>query len=269
MLSPTRTNNYVRESVCSCSRPTQEDERGLEMSVANKLAAKPFDSSKKTLASRGVRPIFAKKEMPNKLLILDPDLIRELIRERRERGADRYDEVWEGVYIVPPLATNAHQGLTVALAAIAFNVITLEGRGQAYAGANVSDRRFGWKRKFRAPDVVVVLTGSRAVDCNTHWMGGPDFLVEVQSPGDQTEEKIPFYSEIRARELLIVHRDTRRLRLYRHNGTELAPVKPTDFQDGKWLVSEVVPLAFRRKAARGGALTEVQRTDGVPGNWTI
>lgn len=216
-----------------------------------------------------MRPFFTKNEMPNKLLILDPELIREFIQERRDQGTDRYDEVWEGVYIVPPLATNAHQGLTVALAAIAYNVITLEGRGTAYAGANVSDRRFGWKRKFRAPDLVVVLFGSRAVDCNTHWMGGPDFLVEVQSPGDQTQEKIPFYSEIGVRELLIVHRDTRRLRLYRHDGTKLVPAKPTDFQGGKWLVSEVVPLAFRRKAARSGALTEIQPTDGVPGIWTV
>src|SRR5215831_2995770 len=101
-----------------------------------------------------------------------------------------------------------------------FNVIVLEARGQVFPGANVSDRRVGWKRKFRGPDVVVVLSGSRAVDCKTHWMGGPDFLIEVQTPGDQTEEKIPFYSEIGVQELLIVHRDTRQLRLYRHNGTE-------------------------------------------------
>ena len=43
-------------------------------------------------------------------------------------------------------------------------------------------------------------------------MGGPDFLVEVQSPHDDTEVKIPFYSELQVRELLIIHRDTRALR---------------------------------------------------------
>jgi Uma2 family endonuclease len=207
--------------------------------------------------------------MPDKLLILDRDLIREFIQERHELGIDASDEVWEGVYIVPPLATIPHQRLATGLAVILYTVMTLEGKGDVQAGANVSDRRFGWKRKFRAPDVVVVLTPSRAVDCNTHYMGGPDFLIEVQSPGDQTDEKIPFYGQIGVQELLIVHRDTRELRLYRHNGQELVQVKPSDLQGGKWLVSTIVPLAFRRKVLRSGPLTEVQRTDDVAGNWTV
>jgi len=169
---------------------------------------------------------------------------------------------------VPPLATNPHQGLVAALIAILFNIITLEGGGQVFPGANVSDRRFGWKRKFRAPDVVVVLKSSQAMDCHTHWMGGPDFLIEVQSPSDQTDEKIPFYSELGVQELLIVHRDTRQVRLYRHEGHKLVQTKPSDFQGGKWLVSAIVPLAFRRRVLRNGPVTEVQRMD-APGNWTI
>jgi Uma2 family endonuclease len=238
------------------------------MSAANKLMHEPW-RSRKTKAAARVRPFLTKKELPTKVLILDQELIREFIQDRRERGIDQYDEVWEGVYIVPPLATNPHQSLVAALVAILFNVIMLEGRGQVYPGANVSDRRFGWKRRFRAPDVVAVLTGSRAVDCNTHWMGGPDFLIEIQSPGDQTEEKIPFYSQLGVQELLIIHRDTRRLRLYRHNGSELVQVKASDSQGERWLVSAIVPLAFRRRVLRTGPLTEVRRTDDVPGNWTI
>jgi hypothetical protein len=207
--------------------------------------------------------------MPDKLLILDQDLIREFIQERHEQGIDGYDEVWEGVYIVPPIATNPHQDLVGALAAILFNVIVLEARGRVFPGANVSDRRVGWKRRFRGPDIVVVLSGSRAIDCTTHWMGGPDFLIEVKTPGDQTDEKIPFYGQIGVTELLIVHRDTRELRLYRHNGKELVHVKISDFQGGKWLVSSTVPLAFRRKVLGSGPMTEVQRTDGIAGNWTV
>jgi len=238
------------------------------MSVANQVTRR-HERSRKTAVRPRARSFFTKKEMPEKLLILDQDLIREFIQDRRDRGIDQFDEVWEGVYIVPPLATNPHQSIVGALTAIAFIVITLEGRGEVFPGANVSDRRFGWKRKFRAPDVVVALSRSRAVDCNTHWMGGPDFFVEVQTPNDQTYDKIPFYGQIGVQELLIVHRDTRQLRLYRHNGAELVQVKPSDFEGGKWLVSAVVPLAFRRRVLRSGPLTEVQRTDGTPGNWTI
>jgi Putative restriction endonuclease len=238
------------------------------MSVANKVTHESLRPRKRAAPARR-KSFFTKKEMPHKLLILDQDLIREFIQERHDQGIDRYDEVWEGVYIVPPIATNRHQSLVLAFSVILFNVIVLEARGQVFPGANVSARRVGWKRRFRGPDVVVVLSGSRAVDCTTHWMGGPDFLIEVQTPGDQTEEKIPFYGEIGVQELLIVHRDTRDLRLYRHNGNELVQIKPADFQGGKWLLSKIVPLAFRRKVLRNGPSMEVQRTDGIAGNWTI
>lgn len=201
--------------------------------------------------------------------ILDPEEARAFVRQRQARGVDTYDEVWEGVYVVPPLARLPHQDLVTGLSSIAFTVITLEGRGQAEAGANVSDRRAGWEHNFRDPDVVVVLNGGRAVDCGTHWLGGPDFLAEVQSPGDETDEKIPFYSQIQVQELLIIHRDTRQMRLYRHNGQELVLVEPAEFQGGKWLRSEMLPLAFRRRAFKSGPRTEVQRTDGQPGNWTV
>ena len=209
------------------------------------------------------------REKVTEVRILDPDLVRSFIRLRQEQDLDGPDEVWEGVYVVPPLASNPHQGLVGALTGILFHVVNLEGRGQVFPGANVSDRRTDWDHNFRGPDIAVVLADSRAVDCGTHWFGGPDFLVEVQSPGDETDEKIPFYSKIQVRELLIIHRDTRQLRLYRHDGQQLVPVTLVDFEGGKWLRSEVVPLAFRRKALKGGPRTEVCRTDGTPGKWLV
>ncbi len=208
-------------------------------------------------------------EQVSEVRILDPELCRDVIRQRQERGIDDHDEVWDGVYVVPPIANNPHQGLIAALCAILFNLINLEGRGQVFPGANVSDRRSGWDRNFRGPDVVVVLKNSRAHDCTTHWMGGPDFLVEIQSPRDHTDQELPFYSQIQVQELLIIHRDTRQLRLYRHDGQQLVLIEPSDFQGKKWLVSNVVPLAFRRKVYRNGPKTEVQRTDGQPGSWTV
>jgi Uma2 family endonuclease len=201
--------------------------------------------------------------------VLEPTLARQLIQERQERGIDKYDEVWDGVYVMPPLANNPHQSLATKLAGILLNAITFEGRGDVFAGANVSDRRHHWDKNFRAPDVVVVLNDSRAVDCITHWMGGPDFLVEIQSPRDETNAKMPFYSAIQVRELLIIHRDTRQLRLYRHDGQQLAPVEPADLEGEEWLASAVVPLAFRRTGRRGRWSTEVRRTDGTPGHWTV
>jgi Uma2 family endonuclease len=201
--------------------------------------------------------------------ILDPDLTRELVKARQQREVDRYDEVWEGVYVVPPLARNPHQDVATALSGILFNIINLEDRGRVHAGANVSDRRDHWEHNYRCPDVVVVLKGGRAIDCGTHWLGGPDFVVEVESPREKAVRKLPFYSKIQVRELLIVHGETRQLQMYRHDGSQLVNVESSDFKGNKWLKSEVVPLAFRRKVVTKKPHTELQRTDGVSGTWMI
>jgi Uma2 family endonuclease len=202
--------------------------------------------------------------------VLDQDVCEEIIQQRKKLGIDRKDEVWDGVYIIMPDPTIDHQRIVKRLTNILTEVVDDEGRGEAFLGTNVSDRREGWDKNFRAPDIVVVLEGGRAEDCRTQWLGGPDLLVEVQSPGDETDAKIPFYARIGVRELLIVHRDTRQLRLFRHDGTDLAPVESSDVHGKKWLVSAVVPLAFRRRAARGeGPRTEVRRTDATPGQWVV
>jgi len=36
-----------------------------------------------------------------RLRIFDKNLAQELIRDRQNRGIDRYDEVWDGVYVMP------------------------------------------------------------------------------------------------------------------------------------------------------------------------
>lgn len=208
-------------------------------------------------------------EIVHEVRILEPLLFKELIRERQARGIDKYDEVWNGVYVMSPLASNPHQRLVTRFTVIFDTVLDGPICGEVLPGANVSDRRKGWEYNFRDPDITVVLEGSRAVDCGTHYMGGPDFLLEIKSPRDDTEAKVPFYSQVQVRELLIVHRDTRELALYRHDGQELRPVPLTPFKGGQWLVSEVLPLAFRRKVTRSEPRIEVRRTDGRPGRWTV
>jgi Uma2 family endonuclease len=203
------------------------------------------------------------------LLIRDAGLADHLIQERKRKGLDLYDEVWEGMYVMPSMPTNPHQLLVGDLDDIFREVVKKAGLGQTYPGANVSDRRKGWEYNYRVPDLVVVLNDSRAVDCDTHFCGGPDFLVEIQSPGDDTEEKVPFYAKVGVRELLIIHRDKRTLRLLRLEGEELVLVKPTLLEGKEWLVSAVLPLAFRQTTSKKTPRTEVRRTDGKPGRWTV
>jgi Uma2 family endonuclease len=249
--------------------------RNLKMSIKTTTAKRPnimpAAARKKSVAYDGELPAVRARilEDTSSVLIHDPRVAKEFILTRQQREVDRFDEVWEGVYVVPPLARNPHQSLGTALSSILFQVIDLEGRGTVHAGANVSDRRSHWEHNFRCPDVVVVLKDSQAVDCTTHWFGGPDFLVEVQSPGDTSEKKIPFYAQIKVRELLIIHPDSREMQFYRHDGTDLILTEPSDFRGSKWLVSQVIPIALRRKMVKKVARTEVGRTDGKPGSWTI
>jgi Uma2 family endonuclease len=203
------------------------------------------------------------------LLIRDARLVDQLIEERKRKGIDLYDEVWEGMYVMPTMPTNAHQKLLDDLGDILTEVVKRGKMGDKFQRANVGDRRKGWDHNYRVPDMIVVLRNSRAVDCGTHYFGGPDFLVEIQSPGDDTEEKVPFYGKIGVRELLIIHRDKRTLRLLRLEGEELVLVKPSALEGREWLVSAVLPLAFRRKTQAGRPATEVRRTDGKPGLWTV
>jgi Uma2 family endonuclease len=134
---------------------------------------------------------------------------------------------------------------------------------------NVSDRGRDWKKNYRVPDLVIVLKNSRAVSHGTHVQGGPDFLVEIESPGDDSEEKVPFYGQLGVRELLLIDRDKRTLRLLRLEGQELVLVPASPLAGKRWLVSAVLPLAFRRKTEGGKPVTEVRRTDGPPGLWVV
>ena len=44
-------------------------------------------------------------------IIHGPSLAAEIIAKRQETGADSYDEVWEDVYVMAPMANNEHQDL--------------------------------------------------------------------------------------------------------------------------------------------------------------
>jgi Uma2 family endonuclease len=179
------------------------------------------------------------------LLVADPDLRRRLLAERRASGGDRFDEVWDGVYVMSPLANDDHQRIVARLTAILDQVIGQAGLGEVRPGVNVSDRVKGWKQNYRCPDVAVRLEGGRARILTNHWCGGPDFAVEVISPGDRARQKLDFYAAIGSRELSLIDRDPWSLELYGLAGDRLVPVGVSRPGAPIELRSNVVPLTFR------------------------
>jgi len=202
------------------------------------------------------------------LMVLDPTEERRLKDEREASGADRYDEVWEGVYMMAPLANNEHQFLQARLTRALQDALGPTGPDLVQAGANVSDREDGWAHNYRCPDVVVVLPGSGARDCGTHWCGGPDFCAEIISPGDRSRDKLDFYADIAVREVLLVDRDPWALELYRLTDGGLELVGRSDVAASNVLTSTVVPVSFSLTAGASRPQIEVRHHDGVQ-RWIV
>jgi Uma2 family endonuclease len=201
-------------------------------------------------------------------IINDRDLERALIRRRRRLGHDLRDEVWDGVYVMSPFPRNGHQLVVGRIDFILRLVVELNGLGIVLPGANVADRDEGWEKNYRIPDNCVFLNGTRAQDRDTHWFGGPDFCVEIASPGERVEDKLPFYASVGTREVLLILRSPKRLRLARFNGTEVESVEESTADNPAWLESRVVPLAFRLGGESKARTIEVRRTN-EPGEWAI
>jgi Uma2 family endonuclease len=196
-------------------------------------------------------------------LILDPCLEDELKRKRALTGADRYDEVWDGVYVMTPLPNNEHQDLVYLITSVIGHAIRVPDDGRIQPGCNVSDREVNWEENYRCPDVAVFLAGNPAKDCGTHWLGGPDFAVEIVSPNDRSRDKLGYYFKVGVRELLIVDRKPWKLELYRNDGEALSLVGTCPHTKPKPLDSEVIPFRFSLAAGKPHPkLLVVRRTDG-------
>lgn len=201
-------------------------------------------------------------------LIHDRELERRLIRYRRRTGADRFDEVWEGTYVMAPGADNQHQYLSFDLGMVFGLCIDRAGLGRSVAAVNVSDREHDWMKNFRVPDLAVFLSGTAAIEHHAFWHGGPDFVVEISSPEDRTDEKIPFYDEIGTKELLIIDRDPWRLRLFRRIGTALSAAETSTLESSRIVRSEVIPLSFSLGIHENRTVLRLTHHDGA-GEWLI
>ena len=194
-------------------------------------------------------------------MIVDSSLEQQLIAQRRGTGADRFDEVWEGIYMMAPMPNTEHQTIVFRLASIFGELVEWQGLGTVMAGVNVSDRETDWYQNYRVPDVAVAMSDGKVRDCGTHWLGGPDFLVEVVSQEDQTREKIPFYAALGTRELLLIERQPWRIELYRLVEEKLVLVSTSEMASTETVKSEILPLLFRLLASEPRPRIEVTHVE--------
>ncbi len=145
-------------------------------------------------------------------VVLDMD--ERSIAERHRLGLDKRDEMWKGVLHVVPPASRRHQSIEAALLVALWPVV--RGRGllvQPETGV------FAAADDYRVPDIVVYsehVGSERGID------GAPVLVVEIRSPGDETYDKVPWYLERGAEEVLVVDRDSLALELLTAEGPVVA-----------------------------------------------
>jgi Uma2 family endonuclease len=165
--------------------------------------------------------------LPGCALILDEYLVRKVYDIRSTHGNPPHDEVWEGFLILKPLPDDEHQCIQTEL----LFALADAGVQGIRPGVNISDRNADWMGNFRCPDVVAYHGSHTAINRETHWQGGPDFLVEIVMPNDLARDKLPFYAKVNTREVMIVDRDPWALELYQLiSGTSATrgPIGPRD-----------------------------------------
>jgi Uma2 family endonuclease len=167
-----------------------------------------------------------------------------ILEWRRRTGADQWDEMWEGVLHMAPSPNRDHQDIEGALE-FWLRLHWAKPNGcRVYHEINVAEPGT-WPNNFRIPDLVLLTPARFDIDCNEYFDGGPDAVVEIRSPDDETYEKFEFYAKVGVLEIWVIDRDTRRSEMYELMGGEYRRLEPN--ADG-WLPSRVATAELRAAA---------------------
>ncbi|MEW6742513.1 MAG: Uma2 family endonuclease [Planctomycetota bacterium] len=138
----------------------------------------------------------------------------EILAWRRRTGADRWDEMWEGVLHMGPAPNGDHQELEGALEHYLRSHWCARVQGRVQHQRNVSPLAEGWQQNYRIPDLVLVTPASRGIDRNEFFEGAPSAVVEIKSPDDETYEKLPFYAALGVPEVWVIDGNSKELELF-------------------------------------------------------
>jgi Uma2 family endonuclease len=172
------------------------------------------------------------------MLEVDPNLLE----HRRRLGLDHHDEMWEGVLHMTPAPANEHQRMLDELLVFLVPLLRRTARGSLRSGINVFDETAP-KENYRIPDLTFVAAGRESLFAEDGIRGGgPDAVIEIRSPNDESYEKLPFFLKLGVREALIIDRDTKRVDLFASEGGEYVRQAP----DAAGIVmSNVLRVRFR------------------------
>jgi Uma2 family endonuclease len=149
------------------------------------------------------------------------DVPESLLEERRQAGADAWDEVWEGLLHMVPAPSCRHQRFGLRLGAALLPVAEGEGLVASYETALY--RPGAGDRDYRVPDLVFARpehASVRGVE------GRAELVVEILSPGDETYDKLDFYREVGVQEVLVADPESCTVELFVLRANRLRAVPP-------------------------------------------
>jgi Uma2 family endonuclease len=192
------------------------------------------------------------------------EVSEELLASRRELGHDRWDEMWEGeLHMVPP-PHERHGRLEGEL--FMFFKLHWEalGRGRVYLETGVKRpgvplQEVAGERvpsNYRTPDLSFLLPELYNRVQGGWIVGGPDAVLEIVSPGDESRDKLPFYLSVGVREAIFVDRDSCAVEVQRAGSRGFEIVAP---ESSGWVRSAVLGTELRPEPGRG--ILHLRRTD--------
>ncbi|HZA14953.1 MAG TPA: Uma2 family endonuclease [Myxococcaceae bacterium] len=158
----------------------------------------------------------------------------DLLEERRRKGLDHLDEMWEGVLHMVPPPSSLHQELGSELLAALKPFAKGKGLSIVYELGV-----FRSERDYRVPDLVVYRADQRS---ERGVERGPEMAIELRSPNDETYEKLPFYESMGVREVFVIDPATSLIELFVLRGGKLLPAVP---DSSGVLRSEVLGVGLR------------------------
>ncbi len=144
-----------------------------------------------------------------------------LLDERRAKGLDKSDEMWEGeLHMVPP-PSDEHQAVASELFLTLAPLAKRRGLLARYDPTGVF--RPGVENDYRIPDQTYAhpdVRSERGIE------GAASLVVEILSPYDETYRKLDWYAEVGVGEVLVIEPETRRVELFANRVGRMVPVEP-------------------------------------------
>jgi Uma2 family endonuclease len=169
-----------------------------------------------------------------------------IVAWRHRTGADRWDEMWDGVLHMPPMPNHSHQELELSLGAWLKRYWARPRGAKVYPPINLA-LPGRWPSDYRIPDLVLLTPDRFHINRNEYFDGGPTVVVEIRSPGDESYEKLPFYAQLKIPEVWIIDRDVRQVEIFQLSSGEYIS---TNLDSDGWCESLITGIRMRAEKGK-------------------